>query len=57
MIIESKQISLTVVQTNTNAIQLYKKLGFFEEGILINDRIHRDGKYYNTVLMGRFSVN
>jgi RimJ/RimL family protein N-acetyltransferase len=51
-----QKISLTVVQTNTNAIQLYKKLGFVEEGILVNDRIHRDGKYYNTVLMGRFGV-
>ncbi len=48
-----KKISLTVVQTNTKAIQLYKKYGFLEEGILINDRIHKDGKYYNTVIMGR----
>ncbi|OOM69943.1 GNAT family N-acetyltransferase [Clostridium sp. BL-8] len=48
-----KKISLTVVQTNTKAIQLYKKYGFVEEGILINDRIHKDGKYYNTVMMGR----
>ncbi len=47
-----KKISLTVVQTNTNAIQLYKKYGFVEEGLLINDRIHKDGNYYNTVIMG-----
>ena len=52
-----KKVSLTVVQTNTNAIQLYQKLGFVEEGILINDRIHKDGNYYNTVLMGKFGVN
>jgi RimJ/RimL family protein N-acetyltransferase len=52
-----QKISLTVVQTNTNAIQLYEKLGFVEEGILVSDRIHRDGKYYNTVLMGRFGVD
>lgn len=48
-----KKISLTVVQTNTNAIQLYKKYGFVEEGLLINDRIHKDRNYYNTVIMGR----
>ena len=50
-----KKISLTVVQTNTKAIQLYKKYGFVEEGLLINDRIHKDGNYYNTVIMGRIS--
>lgn len=49
-----KKISLTVVETNTKAIKLYKKYGFVEEGILMNDRIHKEGKYYNTVLMGRF---
>jgi RimJ/RimL family protein N-acetyltransferase len=48
-----EKISLTVVQTNTNAIQLYKKYGFVEEGLLINDRIHKDRNYYNTVIMGR----
>lgn len=48
-----KKISLTVVQTNTKAIQLYKRYGFVEEGLLINDRIHKDGSYYNTVIMGR----
>lgn len=48
-----KKISLSVVQTNTKAIQLYKKYGFVEEGLLINDRIHKDRKYYNTVVMGR----
>ena len=48
-----KKISLTVVQTNTKAIQLYKKYGFVEEGLLIKDRIHKDGNYYNTVIMGR----
>ena len=50
-----KKISLTVVQTNTKAIQLYEKYGFVEEGLLINDRIHKDGNYYNTVIMGRIS--
>ncbi|MBU5484340.1 GNAT family N-acetyltransferase [Clostridium sp. MSJ-11] len=48
-----EKISLTVVQTNTKAIELYEKYGFVEEGLLIKDRIHKDGNYYNTVIMGR----
>jgi RimJ/RimL family protein N-acetyltransferase len=48
-----EKISLTVVQTNIRAIQLYKRYGFLEEGLLIKDRIHKDGNYYNTVVMGR----
>ncbi|MCY6958323.1 GNAT family N-acetyltransferase [Clostridium brassicae] len=52
-----KKISLTVVQTNAKAIQLYKKYGFVEEGLLINDRIHKDGNYYNTVIMGKILDN
>ena len=50
-----KKISLNVVETNRKAIELYKSYGFIEEGLLINDRIHKDGKYYNTVIMGRIS--
>ena len=50
-----KKISLTVVQTNTIAIQLYKRYGFVEEGLLIKDRIHKAGNYYNTMIMGRLS--
>ena len=48
-----EKITLTVVETNKNALQLYKRFGFVEEGLLIKDRIHKDGKYYNTVIMGR----
>lgn len=48
-----EKISLTVVETNTNAIQLYKRYEFVEEGLLIKDRIHRDGNYYSTVIMSR----
>ena len=49
-----EKITLTAVETNINAIQLYKRFGFIEEGLLIKDRIHRSGNYYNTVIMGRF---
>ncbi|MGH4139146.1 N-acetyltransferase family protein [Clostridium sp.] len=51
--VKIEKISLTVVQTNTKAIQLYKRYGFVEEGLLIKDRIHKDGNYYNTVIMGK----
>ncbi|MDS0526005.1 GNAT family N-acetyltransferase [Clostridium sp. SHJSY1] len=49
-----KKVSLYVVETNTKAIELYKKYGFVEEGILKKDRIHKDGHYYNTVVMAKF---
>jgi RimJ/RimL family protein N-acetyltransferase len=52
-----KKISLNVVQINTKAVELYKSYGFVEEGLLIDDRIHNDGKYYNTVIMGKISDN
>jgi len=48
-----EKISLTVVQTNMKAIELYKSYGFVEEGLLMKDRIHNDGNYYNTVIMVR----
>lgn len=48
-----EKVSLTVVETNTKAILLYKSFGFKEEGLLVMDRKHRDGNYYNTVIMGR----
>ncbi|KXY42058.1 GNAT family acetyltransferase [Bacillus cereus] len=50
---EVKKISLQVLETNEKAIQLYKKLGLEVEGILKNDKKLSDGKYYNTVVMGR----
>lgn len=49
-----KKITLTVLETNEKAITLYKRLGFEIEGILKNDRMLADGKYYNTIIMGRF---
>lgn len=48
-----KKITLNVLETNDKAITLYKKLGFEIEGILKKDKILSDGKYYNTIIMGR----
>lgn len=50
-----KKITLNVLETNDNAIKLYKKLGFEIEGILKKDKILSDGKYNNTIIMGRFN--
>ncbi len=50
-----KKISLSVLQTNDKAIELYKKCGFEVEGVLKKDKILSDGNYYHTVLMGRFN--
>jgi RimJ/RimL family protein N-acetyltransferase len=49
-----QKINLSVLETNEKAIQLYKKFGFVEEGLLLYDRFHKDGRYYNTIIMGRF---
>lgn len=50
-----KKIALTVLETNTSAINLYQKLGFQTEGILKKDKLLSDGNFYNTVVMGRIS--
>ncbi|MFE8152009.1 GNAT family N-acetyltransferase [Brenneria goodwinii] len=49
-----KKMALSALETNIKAIELYKKLGFEVEGILKNDKLLADGKYYNTIVMGRW---
>nr|WP_211201433.1 GNAT family N-acetyltransferase [Bacillus sp. NTK071] len=48
-----KKVTLSVLETNEKAIQLYHKHGFEVEGTLKHDKLLSDGKYYNTVVMGR----
>ncbi|MGR3763005.1 N-acetyltransferase family protein [Rossellomorea sp. NS-SX7] len=48
-----RKITLSVLETNEKAIQLYKKLGFEVEGILKDDKRLSDGNYYHTIVMGR----
>lgn len=50
-----KKMTLSVLETNDKAIKLYEKLGFEIEGVLKNDKRLADGKYYNTIIMGRFN--
>ncbi|UFT99191.1 GNAT family N-acetyltransferase [Radiobacillus kanasensis] len=49
-----EKVTLNVLETNEHALSLYKRLGFEVEGVLKKDRMLSDGKYYNTVVMGRF---
>lgn len=51
---EIKKITLSVLETNDKAIKLYESLGFGIEGVLKKDKRLSDGKFYNTVMMGRF---
>lgn len=46
----TKKISLLTREDNYRAIELYKKVGFKEEGRLENDNFI-DGNYYNTLMM------
>lgn len=46
------KINLVVKEDNYNAIKLYKKFGFVQEGILRNDMCI-NGSYSNAIIMGR----
>ncbi|WP_281249477.1 GNAT family N-acetyltransferase [Fictibacillus arsenicus] len=47
----TKKISLVTNETNTVAIELYKKLGFEVEGLLKKDNFI-NGNYNNSIIMG-----
>jgi ribosomal protein S18 acetylase RimI-like enzyme len=49
-----RKVTLNVLETNGKAIELYKKLGFEVEGVLQKDKLLSDGRYYNTIVMGRW---
>jgi RimJ/RimL family protein N-acetyltransferase len=46
-----RRVELTVRESNTGAIALYRRIGFAIEGLQRN-RIRVDGSYENLVLMG-----
>ncbi|MBU5439822.1 GNAT family N-acetyltransferase [Tissierella sp. MSJ-40] len=48
-----KKIGLNVLETNKKVIKIYEEFGFKVEGVLRRDKILSDGKYYNTIVMGR----
>ncbi|MBN8191796.1 GNAT family N-acetyltransferase [Bacillus sp. NTK074B] len=49
-----KKMTLNVLETNEKAIMLYKNNGFEVEGVLKRDKLLSDGRYYDTLVMGRF---
>jgi len=50
-----KKICLHVLETNEKASELYKRYGFEVEGVLKKDKLLSDGKYYDTIVMGRLN--
>ena len=52
---EIHKINLSVSESNKRAIRLYETYGFKIEGCLKDDKKLSDGKYYDTLLMARFS--
>ncbi|MGE6632165.1 N-acetyltransferase family protein [Bacillus sp. NPDC077027] len=48
-----KKMALHVLETNQKAIRLYEQHGFEIEGLLKNDKVLSDGRFYHTVVMGR----
>ncbi|MCZ7604185.1 MAG: GNAT family N-acetyltransferase [Melioribacteraceae bacterium] len=48
------KVQLEVIADNKTAIELYKNLGFVEEGIL-REQFYFDGFYFNVILMGRLT--
>ena len=49
-----RKISLGVIEDNVAAVQLYDKLGFIQEGLLLKHGSY-DGKYCNSVQMSIFN--
>lgn len=45
-----------ILETNTSAIELYKKLGFEIEGTMKHDKLLSDGKYHTSYVMSRINV-
>jgi RimJ/RimL family protein N-acetyltransferase len=48
-----ERLQLSVFSNNIKAIEFYKKLGFIEEGALIDAIKMENGAYYNEVFMGK----
>ena len=48
-----EKIELQVYTTNSAALALYKKFGFFEEGVVKHYR-KLDGKYFDSISMAKF---
>lgn len=49
-----EKVGLAVFSTNARVIELYRRLGFVEEGRRAKEIKFGPGKYVDEVLMGRF---
>jgi RimJ/RimL family protein N-acetyltransferase len=49
-------MTLGVVEKNTNAVELYKKIGFVVEGLYV-DHIFHNFEYLNRLRMAKFNEN
>jgi len=47
------KITLEVIETNHNALKLYRKIGFIEEGRL-RKHYYSDGKYFDIIILSIF---
>lgn len=50
-----RKLTLRVFDDNVRAINLYRSLGFCEEGRLRQDVLRADGRYSDTICMARFN--
>ncbi|MBS2968444.1 GNAT family N-acetyltransferase [Metabacillus sp. KIGAM252] len=50
-----KKMNLKVTETNDRALKIYSRLGFETEGTLKKDKLLSDGKFYSTIIMGRWN--
>lgn len=48
------KIYLSLLSTNKRAYSLYKKMGFVEEGLLVQDQ-YKNNTYYDVILMALFN--
>lgn len=48
------KMTLSVIETNEKAINIYKRYNFEIEGILKKDKRLENGEYYSTIIMSRF---
>ncbi|MBC7391680.1 MAG: GNAT family N-acetyltransferase [Opitutaceae bacterium] len=55
-ILNIRKITLGVVQDNEAAYNVYKKLGFTDEGLYLNHGVY-EGKYCNMIRMALFNPN
>jgi len=51
-----RRLTLSLLSDNQRAFSLYKKNGFVQEGLLINDQF-KNGKYHDVILMALLKKN